>query len=311
MPKPTVAEIMTDSASLLGDPAKERFTDAVQAPFYGMAYREMFDIMIRWRLLMAETERYALLPAYTNTLIPSSNNAAIFDLGEPSRVWERGGLSSYGITGHYPGGLSPLIQPTALVTNDEVTASGFIYPPEANGKWLITVSGASPTQVISLNGAPAFGASAFSGPVAKLTKSSEKFQEMIPVGDIPQIATADTLRWWKWENDTFYFNPCTAIRELRIEYTASGTPPASGTILVDNSRNFLAARTASLAALMNDMPTRGEQLVRLALGSSGEADGTGGYLRDLVIPMLKEKQKRPMSPQPFRPNRNALTRQIW
>src|SRR5574337_54625 len=300
---PTVSDIMSDSAALLGDPAVERFTSSVLTPFFGMAYREMFDIMIRWRLPMVEKEMYARLLPYTTQLIPNSSASAIYDLGEPSRVSERGGLNSYLIVGHLPGGLTPGTQPTALATNDEVTASGFTYPPEANGKWIITVSGLSPNQVVALNGAPVFGGGAFVGPLAYLNKSSEKFQEMIPVGDLPQLPPGDSLRWWKWENDTFYFNGATGVRELKIEYTASGTPPASGSVLVDNSRNFLAARTASLAAMMNDMPTRGEQLVQLALGSSGEADGTGGYLRDLVNPMLKEKQKRPKSPQPFRPNR--------
>src|SRR5574337_741573 len=150
MPIPTVSDIISDSAALLGDPAVERFTSSVLTPFFGMAYREMFDIMIRWRLPMVEKEMYARLLPYTTQLIPNSSASAIYDLGEPSRVSERGGLNSYLIVGHLPGGLTPGTQPTALATNDEVTASGFTYPPEANGKWIITVSGCNRTAVVPI-----------------------------------------------------------------------------------------------------------------------------------------------------------------
>jgi hypothetical protein len=137
----------------------------------------------------------------------------------------------------------------------------------------------------------------------RLAGSSENYIAMTPVDELPQITAETALRWWKWEGDTFYFIGSGSSRQLKIEYIQSGAAPTSGSIGFDNCRNFLATRTASLMAGIRGMPQEADRLTVLALGPSREADGSGGQLRTLVLPLLHEKQNRSKRPGTFRPRR--------
>jgi hypothetical protein len=135
--------------------------------------------------------------------------------------------------------------------------------------------------------------------------SSANYSPMSPADELPQVSAGDSLGYWKWEGDTFWFVGATGARQLKIEYTASSAPPAIGaTTTVDGSRSFLATRTASLIAPSRGMAGLGQQLAREALGPELEANARGGLLRQLINPMIRESQKRATSPQRFRPRRN-------
>ena len=126
-----------------------------------------------------------------------------------------------------------------------------------------------------------------------------------PVDPLPQWEASDKLRVWKRESETFYFIPATVARQLKIEYYASGAAPTSGSIGIDNARTFLAVRTASLAAVKYDMPSRGDELKVEAFGPSRQPDGSGGALRGLIGPMILEAQNRSARAGSFRLRRNA------
>jgi hypothetical protein len=294
---PQVTSVLADAARLLGDPSQEQFTNTVLLPPYSMAYREVYDLAINWRLQLADRETYYNLPAQTAILKPST--AGIADMGEPTEIRERGNVTAATITG--VSNATPMEVTTAaahnLATNDEVTVSGVVGPVGVNDRWIITVTGAA---TFTLNGSVAGGAWV-SGGVA--SKSDEDFLLMESRDVLPQVDRDERLRYWQWRGDTLYFVGATGIRQLLIRHSVSGVAPQAGAVGIDNSQNFLAARTASLIAPSYNMPQRAAELTLLALGPSGQPDGTGGYLRSLVNPMLKEKAKRPKRPMPFRPFR--------
>jgi hypothetical protein len=225
MALPTVNSCLAGAASWLGDPTQEVYSNTVlHTPFFEMAYGEAWNILINWNLPLVEKEVLYTLPANTDLLAPAT--AGITEMGEPTKLWERG-------------------------------------------------------------------------------NTSEDWVAMDPVAELPQQEPMDRLRWWKWEGDMFYFVPATSARLLKIEYSASALAPSIGNlVLIDGAKEFLSVRTASLIAPTRGMPELGQQLAHMALGPTLQADGSGGLLRQLVNPMLKEKQKRAVRPQSFRP-RNA------
>ncbi len=224
MALPTVAEVFSDVQSLCGDPGStDVYTSAILMPFFGIAYREMWDLFVKWKLQIAEQTATYTLPANTTSLTPAT--AGISNMASPIRLWERG-------------------------------------------------------------------------------SASDEWELMDSIDELPQADRDAFLHWWAWEGETFYFVGATGQRLLKIEYTASGSAPTSGAIPVDNSRNFLAARTASLVLgpIGGQYELAGHWEIK-ALGPEREANGKGGFLRDLVGPKLKEKQNRPVRPLRFRPRR--------
>lgn len=302
----TVANVMSDAAALLGDTDMEQFTSAIQLPWFGFAYRELYDVFQRWRLPSAKRYAYALLPAYTSVLAPPT--AGITDMGEPLELWERTGASSLAVTG--ASNATPIEITTAtahgLSTNSEVDITGVAGPIGVNGNWFITVT--APTK-FTLNGSIAGGAYSSGGYVLSgMNNVWSRMQELDPLGDAVPDAY---LKVYEWVNDRFGFYGATQPVELKIYYTSSGAAPTSGAIGIDNCRNFLALRTASLLADAYDQPTRAQSLKSESFGPSMTADGTGGALRNLVGPMLLERQNLVRRPGPFRPRRNALSRLWW
>lgn len=218
---PTTNSVLAAAAGWLGDIPQDVYTNAVlHSPFFETAWGEVWNLMLGWGLQTVQREVTYTLPANTTSLLPAS--ASISDMGEPSKVWERG-------------------------------------------------------------------------------SASEDWVPMEPVDELPQADPSGRLIWWKWENNTFYFIGCPQAKLLKFEYSASAVAPAIGaTISLDGSKEFLAVRTAALIAPTRGMPDLAGALNLMALGPSLQPDGTGGLLRQLVYPMLKEKQKRPARPQAYR-----------
>lgn len=91
----TVADVNSDVGALLGDHDLEKYTAAIQLPYFGMAYRVIWDVALNNNAQMVEREVTYSLPADTTSLTPAT--AGITDMGEPSRLWERadGGSDDY------------------------------------------------------------------------------------------------------------------------------------------------------------------------------------------------------------------------
>jgi hypothetical protein len=224
---PTVANVESDVGALLGDPLLEKYTSAMQQPFFGFAYRELWDMLVLRGLQSVQATTPYTLPANTTSLTPAT--AGIANMGEPQRLWER------------------------------------------------------------------------------LSGSTDEYEEMESVDDLPQFEPSAKLGYWKWEGDIFHFIGATTARQLKIEHSVSGVAPTSGTIALDNSRSFLALATAAHIAAS---PICGQDALAASLrvrayGQSQLPDGTGGAMFLFLQPMGKEAQKRPVRPGRFRPRRSG------
>ncbi len=300
-----VTDVLADAALLLADSAQDQFTNAVLLPWYAYAFRELYGVYTNWNLPVGTRDAYTVLAAQAGRMTPAQ--AGITSMGEPMKLWERPAPATVAVS--TVSNTTPIQVTTSAAHNlpnfAEVEIFGVVGPVGVNGVWTITVVDGTR---FTLNGSAAGGVYSSAGTVAY---STDNWIEMASVDQIPQVPADVYLRWWKWMQETFFFNPSTNAVELCIEYQATGEAPASGYVGIDDSRNFLAQRTASLVAPQYDMPDTGAKCLMEAFGPSGKADGTGGALRLLVYPKLLEKQNRPRRPMTFRPRRNATTRNLW
>lgn len=82
--------------------------------------------------------------------------------------------------------------------------------------------------------------------------SSEDWQEMKPCTFLPTfVAKSTSLVYWAWMNQIINFIGATSSRQIRIDYiglTFATLSGPSSSLTVFNCKNFLAFRTAALAA---------------------------------------------------------------
>jgi hypothetical protein len=119
--------------------------------------------------------------------------------------------------------------------------------------------------------------------------SSGIYTKVEPVDSLPQIDPTDRLIYYEWVNDRFKFIGATRDIDLRINYFDSSEAPSTGQVGIDGSRNFLAYRTASIAAIPAGNVELGDRYEKAALGPM--RDGGGGYLHMLLQPMVVSQQK--------------------
>jgi hypothetical protein len=298
----TVEEVLADAAASLGEPEAEIFNPTVLMPFFGMAYRGLWNHITKWGIQKARRKVDFLLPAYTDRLNPKVYGVA--DFGEPLFVQEWGGLTTTEITsisnttprivtkaGH---GLAS----TQLISIVNCNVTGL------NQQWFITVL--SP-DTFALNGSILGYAVTTPG---QYVIAPNWDMHMTSTHDInPQSNPVSNLAAWEWRDDEFRFRGANEPRLLRVTYYSSGAAPDSGLIGFDNCRDFLSTYTAALCAPTRNMDGLANDLLLRALGPSGQLDGSGGYLRDLTIPMLNEKRNRRDRPQP--PSKRRYGRNGW
>ncbi len=287
----TVEQILRDAAAFLGESEAEVFNPETLRPRFRLAYASLWNLMMRWDLQKPKRKAYALLPSHENYLAPAG--ADVSDFGEPLELFECGNFDTADITsitnaaprvvtasGHGVATGSPLI-----VLGSDLT--------ELNRQWYGTRIGDT---TFSLNGSTATGAA--SG--GKVVTGDFDWLEMESRDWVDAKDPDSTLRYWQWTDDAFWFPGATEARLLQIRYLNSGEAPESGDIGIDGSASFLATLTAALTAPAYGMPERGRELKLDAFGPSGQADGSGGMLRALCLPMLHEKQNRRKQAQPVR-----------
>jgi hypothetical protein len=175
----------------------------------------------------------------------------------------------------------------------------------ANGSFAVTCSDATH---VTLNGAVATGTYVSGGYVSSSNEGFSAMQwvdsiqaaEGTPGGSLDEVA---------WMGDSFRFASSNAIRQLRITYwsSASVISSVSDSIGVDDSIDFLAVRTAGLAAASRGAKATASDLNTQALGPSQQADASGGLLRQLLAAsVLREQAEWPIRNQPFRNKRSAI-----
>ena len=295
-----VSEIFADVAGLFGeDPnSPEVYTPSMLYQHYGVAYRELYGVLMNLNLQISDQEGIVVLPAYSKSLRPSQ--MGITDFGEPQKLWERG--SAFTKTILSISNTTPAVVTTdgahGLATNQEVGIYGVANTVGINDQWFITSLG---SDTFSLNNSVAGGP----GTGGTVSWSSENWYPMRLADVLPQWPIGQRLTYWEWKGDALRFLGANEVRQLKLEYSASGNPPSSGAVGIDNARDFLVYRTASLAGRTRD-EERAAQFAFESLGKNLAADGSGGLLRTLVNPMLKQKQRIPHRRMPFRPRRHAL-----
>jgi len=288
---PTVEGIFAGVRSALGDdqePGGQIFTDGMQREHLARAYERLMGEMLSLGVPYVEKKVYYNLPAYTAVLTPAQ--LGIADFGEPISVWERGNLTKATVTGASAD--SPIVITAAghpFSTNDEVIISG--VGAGADGRWFVTRLNANS---FSLNGST--GIIAYSGVTGSAATSSEKFIEMAGVARLAERDAMERLLEYAWEEDVFQFKGATAERQLKIEYTASGDLPQTGSLGIDACGSFLIADTAWRAATSRDM---------LKSAQVQKATADEALLKFLNI-QVKSMQRVVWRPLPFRCRRNWL-----
>jgi hypothetical protein len=291
----TVEEVLADAAASLGEPEAEIFNPTVLMPFFGMAYRGLWNLVMKWGIQKARRKVDFLLPAYTDRLNPLAYGVA--DFGEPLYVSERGGLTTTEITSISNATPRVVTKASHGLSSDQIISIVNCNVTGLNQEWFITVLN---TDTFSLNGSSIGRAVTTPG---QYVISSDRWQHMKSTNDINPHAPVSRLSAWEWRDSEFRFRGADEPRLLRVTYYSSGAAPDSGLIGFDNCRDFLSTYTAALCAPTRNMDGLANDLLLRALGPSGQLDGSGGYLRDLTIPMLNEKKNRRYRPQPTRQRR--------
>jgi hypothetical protein len=176
-------------------------------------------------------------------------------------------------------------------------------PGSVNRDWFITITGAD---TFTLNGSRELGFGSGTGGTAMW--SQQTFQPMINIDTRPgagQLVINEVLGSWQWNENAIYVPGSTSPRQLWIEYIASTDAPLTGTIGLCQGREkqFLTYATAArFATGVRQMPV-GPQYMMAAYGPSGQADGSGGMLRELLAPIWRQQQQLPRRPGLIRPRR--------
>lgn len=297
---PTMTNCLDAARFYLGDDQTsggEVFTNTVLTQPFNMAYRELFRTLEGLAIPRVQRSAYYNLPAFTSFLSPATANIA--DMGEVQILEERGGVTSVAISNAVAGaGFVTITTAThSYTTGDSIVIFGVGGMTGVAGIWGVTVVDATN---FKLNGAVGVGAYTSGGTASK---SGEQFTEVVgPRRLVDSVGQVGALGIYDWYEDSFHFPVCNAIRELRITYISSAATIAAvgDTTGVDDSLDFLAIRTAGLAASSRGARDRAAELNLMAIGPSGQADGSGGILRELVVTAVRALQANPVQRPPFR-----------
>lgn len=289
-----VSDVLDDAAIWLGDPAQDRFDNAECLPGFRNGYGDMVRLMRKWKLPEVERDLFTVVSPYTGFLRPA---ALADDFAVPIALWERGTPTSVIITS--VSAARPIVVQTASphgrATNDEVQLTG--VDKSVDDTYYVTVIDSTH---FSLNGT--IGVQAYTA--GTVVYSGEDFVEVEQVLNFEPISAANassTIGVWHWMKGQLYLRPCTATRELQVHFRSSGAPPLTGYLGFDDARDFLSHATAMYVAKSNGMPDMAASERLIAYGPTGQADGRGGILRDICLPMLHQKMAVARRPQPFRP----------
>jgi hypothetical protein len=286
-----VSDVLTSAMSQLGDPDGEITQEIVDD--FQTAYSELTDAALKIAAPEITREVYFTLPANTSVLFPVQ--LGVTDFAEPSQIYERGNVQAVNIVSITDGTpLSVVTSGAPSPVDGRVEISGATGPSPlpgwVNRDWFITPTG---TNTFTLNGSITTGLGGVIANTGTVNWSSDGFVKMNQLDVQPPAAppALQNLGAWRWADRFIYFpNGSNQPRQLWIEYLADATPPASGIIGLFNGRElkFLAQATGAHFGPKRQMPM-GPQLAAWAYGPSGQADMTGGSLRELLLPVLKQK----------------------
>ncbi len=311
---PTLGQVYVRARNLIGDteiPTGQIWDDSKLSEFAASAYTTMFRVLAEHANHRLRRVAYYNVPANQSYLSPAQ--MGVSNLGEPKNIYERSVSHAAAVSLATPAVASGYLTLTSVAHPFKDGNTIIVYgiagiSDEVNDEWTITV----PTvDTIRLMGCLATGTYVSGGVI---TDSSEGFPDipMAPLSvmlDIPSTPSTQ-LSYWSWVGDAFRFWPASTVRQIRLVYTLSGSPPAypSASIGVDDSLDFLGAHTAALALQAKGIGNDAAAKFLLSVGNpQGEAgSGQNGYLGQLVRPGVKDLQmtERLVLPR-FREKRNV------
>lgn len=300
----TVAEVFTRARDLVNDSAAQVFTDADLLQSFNQAYTVLWRAMELNGCATVAREGYILLPAYTTVADPKAN--AITDCGDPYYLEERLATTSVNISAVSTAAVNVLTTaaPHGLGANSDAIVAGVLGTGIApNGRWFVGVPSAS---TLTLNGYAQGSAFSYSSG-GTVSASAGFFAPVKAVSEVSDDPTpGDALGEYAWTGDVFRFSGAATARQLKVSYYSSGAPPASGSLGIDDSLDFLGLYTAALAVLRKNGVARGGQLIQAALGPQTMTNGSGGVLGDFIRIKVRDLQRVTYRHQPFRPRRNQI-----
>lgn len=311
---PTVAQVYGRARGVLAEDevtAGEMFSDAYLYPRLQTAFNDLFRAYQTYGTLTGERALYYVLPANTSHFRPSQ--AGVVNFGEPINdgVFQRRVTALLTITNVVPDPTNALCRvtvsaPHGMATGDDVIIYGVGGVSEdVNDEWPVTVI--DPTQ-FDLNGCFSTGTYTSGGRASTSPDEWEVLQHSHAEISLAQAASGNPQRVYTWKNDTFRFYPSTDQRQLKIQHTISGNIPENRltfSLSVDDSLDFLAYRTAALAAYDKGADDAGQRADLLAIGPDGRADGSGGFLEALIAEAVKTLQQTPHVFSLYRPRFNT------
>lgn len=302
MPDSTIEQVYATAAILLGDHDGEQFTPGVLAPYRLRPYSSLWRLMKQHGLPLPERAVHLIVPAYSTLIQP--RDIGILDFSEAAGLRERAKGTQIAVSSI--DGSSPVVVTTmtahGLTDGTRITITGAIPSQYCGQTFVQNASGST----FNAPGLPS-GLTPFAGGGAYVNVG----ESFVPMADrwpgVDASATAGTaLRLYRDTGGSIEVLPCASDREVRLVYRASAVCPESGYLGVDDAHDYMAHAIAASAAASSGMPERAVELHQLAYGPSGEADGSGGLLREIVAQMVQRKNDTRRRPLPFRMRRDHM-----
>ena len=291
--------------SILGDPSGE-ITQEIQNDFQ-TAYGDLMACLIKLNSQEVQREVYFTLPANTNVVFPTS--LGVTDFAEPQQIWERGNVQELAIASTTDG--TPIT--VTLAAPGQIGQSGARVelngiqgvPDWVNRDWFITVID---NLNFTLNGSVTCGSNGTGGNVMTSVDNWLPMAnaDIAPLGGAIS-AQGNILGSWRWTDNIIYVPGALEPRQLWINYLADETAPVAGVIGLCQGRelNFLSYATAARFAPKRQL-VMGPYCQQTAYGPTGEPDGSGGMLRQLLIPIIKQRQQLPRQQGRYRRRRSFI-----
>ncbi len=313
---------------MLGDDeiySGEIFTDQVLQPHVSQSIRELFRVLRGAQDPFVLTEGYFVLPANTSVFDPAA--AGIMNIPEPEFVEWVQAPPATAITEVITPGINPPLPNVRIFapshglpigSHPSVVIYGLTGFDEFNGpnqSWSTSVIDVNEVDINGCTATPAgsynVGVNLNAGGYLVSISAANQFILMDPRDRIEQTASVSadsgqTDGIYAWEGGVFRFIPSSQNRLLRITYRMSGMVNTSTTAIVpiDDCQDYIATRTASLAADSRGASARAAQLKMEAVGPTGQADGSGGILGQLLRISIRNLQREQYRYASFRARRN-------
>jgi hypothetical protein len=252
---------------LLGDTSTTGggiFTSAFQAPFLNASFQELVSRLSAASGDKVQKEAYYVLPSNTGALAPVT--AGLSNFGFPEEIRERSITGTYAISAVTPNspsaGLCTVTLSQALPSSVTSGALLEVYgvvgiSEDINSQWSVTVN--SPTSIV-LNGCTATGTYVSGGTVVFSSIDWSDPLDVHDTTDLFPLTVSSALGMYSWQRSMLRFPPCATSRELKITFNLSGSlpvissPVTTDSMVIDDSLNFLAHRTAQLCAASKGNP---------------------------------------------------------